>query len=211
MKLLQKHARVEHHLHHRQFWKRSYNHHNYITIVQQCTSSPQYTTIKKPTTLKPMPVSNYMWEPHQNHSNSTKSARVHNTIGVLDDYLTCGSAQHMQIKALANALGSGECTGMQIAHSTLATRLAWSLHHRCGAVRGSVTSLMRWSLPCYLHLRSSITRSQWTHTCPSHSDVTSDTCIITLLTCAICDVRLHRAASRCMLILILVNSGAPCS
>ena len=50
-----------------------------------------------------------------------------------------------------------------------------------------------------------------THTCPCHSDVTSDTHIITLLPRTICNVQSHCATSCCMLTLILADFGAPCS
>ena len=70
---------------------------------------------------------------------------------------------------------------------------------------------MRWSLQCHLHLRSLGTQSQRTNMYLGHSDVTRDTRVIASLTRMIRNAPSHRAASRCMLILVLVGSDASCS
>ena len=68
------------------------------------------------------------------HARSMQSHASKCSASVLDDCSMRRCAQHMRIAALANALSSGECARMQIAHNTLAMCLAWSLHHRHNAV-----------------------------------------------------------------------------
>ena len=76
------------------------------------------------------------------HTHNSRSSPSKHSAGLWMAVVCTDVRSTCESNALANALGSRECTGMQIAHSTLAICLIWSLHHRCAAVQVSVTLLM---------------------------------------------------------------------